>query len=102
LFFRWLKVRAGFEHLISQSKNGMTFQFHVAVIGCLLKHVRTGRKVNKYAIFLFGHVATGMTTLEQILPILEKIEREKELERRRLARKKQQKLLANATAKMPA
>ena len=24
------------------------------VIGCLLMHLRTGRKVNKYAIFLWG------------------------------------------------
>jgi transposase len=102
LFFRWLKVWAGFEHLISHSKKGVTFQFYVAVIGCLLMHVRTGRKVNKYAIFLFGQVAAGLTTLEHILPMLEKIEREKELERQRLARKKQQKLLADATAKIPA
>jgi IS4 transposase len=102
LFFRWLKVWAGFEHLISHSKNGVTFQFYVAVIGCLLMHVRTGRKVNKYAIFLFGQVAAGLTTLEHILPMLEKIEREKELERQRLARKKQRTLLANAAAKTPA
>lgn len=102
LFFRWLKVWAGFEHLISHSKKGVTFQFYVAVIGCLLMHVRTGRKVNKYAIFLFGQVAAGLTTLEHILPMLEKIEREKELERQRLARKKQQKHLADATAKTPA
>jgi transposase len=101
LFFRWLKVWAGFEHLISHSKKGVTFQFYVAVIGCLLMHVRTGRKVNKYAIFLFGQVAAGLTTLEHILPMLEKIEHEKELERRRLAKKKTRKQLCGAAAKMP-
>jgi transposase len=102
LFFRWLKVWAGFEHLISHGKSGVTFQFYVAVIGCLLMHVRTGRKVNKYAIFLFGQVAQGMVTLEQIAPMLEKIEHEKELERRRLAKKKEQKQLHAANIKMPA
>jgi transposase len=45
LFFRWLKVWAGFEHLISRSKKGVTFQFYVAVIGCLLMHVRTGQQI---------------------------------------------------------
>ena len=93
LFFRWLKVWAGFEHLISQSRNGVTFQFYVAVIGCLLMHVRTGRKVNKYSLFLFGQVAAGHATLEHILPMLERIEREKELERLRLARKRAAKQL---------
>lgn len=96
LFFRWLKVSAGFEHLISHSRNGVTFQFYVAVIGCLLMHVRTGRKVNKYSLFLFGQVAAGHATLEQIQPMLERIEREKELERLRLARKREQKKLAAA------
>ena len=82
-------VWAGFEHPISHSRNGVTFQFYVAVIGCLLMHVRTGRRrsTNMPSSF-FGQVAAGLTTLEQILPMLKKIEREKELERQRLARKK--------------
>jgi len=101
LFFRWLKVSAGFEHLISHSRNGVTFQFYVAVIGCLLMHVRTGRKVNKYSLFLFGQVAAGHATLEQILPMLERIEREKELERLRRARKREQKKLATAIVPQP-
>jgi hypothetical protein len=102
LFFRWLKVWAGFEHVISHSKKGVTFQFYVAVIGCLLMHVRTGRKVNKYAIFLFGQVAQGLATLEQILPMLERIEHEKELERRRLAKKKAMKQLSGTAFQTPA
>jgi hypothetical protein len=96
LFFRWLKVWAGFEHLMSHNQEGVTFQFYVAVIACLLMHVRTGRKVNKYAVFLFGQVAAGLATLEQVLPMLERIEREKELERQRLARKKAKKLTGPA------
>ena len=88
LFLRFFKVSAGEEHLISHSPSGITTQFYVGVIACLLMYVRTGRKVNKYALFLFGQVASGQVTMEQILPMLERIEREKELERKRLAQKK--------------
>ena len=64
-------------------------------------HLRTGRKANKYALFLFGQVAAGQATLEQILPMLERIEREKELERQRLARKKANKLTGPASKNPP-
>src|ERR1700730_18856082 len=50
LFLRWLKVWAGMEHLISHGKKGITLQFYVAVIACLLMHISTGRKVNKYML----------------------------------------------------
>jgi hypothetical protein len=88
LFLRWLKVWANFDHLFSHSPQGITLQFYVAVIACLLMYVASGRKPNKYAMFLLGQVAMGLATLEQILPMLDKIEREKQLERERLARKK--------------
>jgi len=101
LFFRWLKVWGGFKHLMSHSQKGVTFNFYVAVIACLLMHVRTGRKVNKYSLFLFGQVAAGLISLEAILPLLERIEREKELERQRLARKKARKMLAAEALKNP-
>jgi hypothetical protein len=94
LFLRFFKVSASCEHLISHSRNGITTQFYVAVIACLLMHVRTGRKVNKYQLFLLGQVACGGASLEQVLPILARVEREKELERQRLARKKAIKALA--------
>jgi hypothetical protein len=77
LFFRWLKVWANFEHLFSHSPQGITLQFYVAVIAVLLMHVASGRKVNRYSLFLLGQVAAGQATLEQILPMLDKIEREK-------------------------
>ena len=100
LFFRWLKVSAACEHLWSHTQSGVTTQFYVAVIGCLLMHLRTGRKVNKYALFLFGQVAAGNATLEHILPMLERIEREKMLERIRLAKKRARKQLPAAPLKM--
>jgi len=92
LFFRWLKVWGNFEHLISHSRNGLTIQFYVAVIGVLLMYVATGRRVSKYAFSLLTFVAAGQASLEDILPILEKREREKALERARLARRRAQKL----------
>ena len=87
LFFRWLKVHANFRHLISHSKNGITLDFYVAVIGTLLMYLHTGRKVSKYAFGMLTMVASGQATLAQILPILEARERSSALERERLARK---------------
>jgi hypothetical protein len=92
LFFRWLKVWGNFEHLISHSRNGLTIQFYVAVIGVLLTYLSTGHRVSKYAVSLLTFVASGQATLEDILPVLEKREHERQLERARLARKRAQKL----------
>jgi hypothetical protein len=83
LFFRWLKVHAHFRHLISRSKNGMTLGFHVAVIAVLLMYLRTGRPMSRYAFNLLAYVAQGRTTMANVLPILERRERECERERRR-------------------
>jgi hypothetical protein len=91
LFFRWLKVHANFRHVISHSQNGLTLSFYVAVIGLLLMYLHTGRKVSKYAYNLLCLVAQGASTLAEIAPILEDREREKELERKRLARKRAEK-----------
>jgi hypothetical protein len=92
LFFRWLKVWGRFEHLLSHSRNGLTIQFYVAVIGVLLMYLSTGHRVSKYAVSLLGFVASGQATLEDILPILAQREHERDLERARLARKRAKKL----------
>ena len=94
LFFRWLKVHAHFRHVTCHNKNGLTLGFYVAVIGVLLMYLRTGRRVSKYAYNLLCIVAAGGATLEQILPVLERREREKRLERERLARKRAEKAKA--------
>ena len=91
LFFRWLKVHAQFEHLISHSQNGVTTGFYIAIIAVLLMYVRTGRPVSKYGHAMLGLVASGRATMEEILPILERRERECELDRKRRARKKAEK-----------
>jgi hypothetical protein len=91
LFFRWLKVTAGFSHLLSTSANGITLQFYVAMICTLLIHIRTGRPVDKYTLLALGMVAQGRCSYENQLPVLLKRQRERELERDRLARKKAKK-----------
>lgn len=91
LFFRWLKVHAHFRHVISHSRNGLTLGFYVAVIGVLLMYLHSGRKVSKYAYNLLCMVAGGSATLADILPILERRERERDVDRQRLARKQAEK-----------
>ncbi len=58
------------------------------MIATLLLHLATGRRVNKYALFWLGSVASGHATFEEMKIGLARIEREKALERARLARKK--------------
>jgi hypothetical protein len=98
LFFRWLKVHANSRHVISHGRNGLTLSFYVAVIGVLLMYLHSGRRVSKYAYNLLCLVAQGAATLGDVLPILERRERERDLARQRLARKK----LAAAAEKTPA
>jgi hypothetical protein len=92
LFFRWLKVHAHFRHLTSHSKNGVTTGFYIAVIGVLLIYLHTQRPVSKYAYAMLSLVAAGQASLHEIGAILERRERERELARQRLARKKAEKI----------
>ena len=89
LFFRWLKVYAHFDHLLSESRPGILLSFYVAVIGVLLSYLHTGVQPSKYAFSLLGLVASGAATLEDIAPILAERERRIALERARLARRRQ-------------
>jgi hypothetical protein len=91
LFFRWLKVHANFEHLMSHSENGVAVGFHIAVIAVLLIYIHTKQPVSKYAYVMLGLVATGQATMDDILPILERRERECQLDRLRRARKRAEK-----------
>jgi hypothetical protein len=88
LFFRWLKVSANFTHLCSHNRNGVALAFHVAVIAALLMVLRSGRELSVYGYNLLSMVAAGLADVDDILPILEKRDRERRLERERLARKR--------------
>lgn len=88
LFFRWLKVTAAMEHLLSHSANGITVQFYVAAIAVMMMHIQTGLPVSKYTLVALSFVARGQATVEDVMPGILRLEREKMLERQRLARKK--------------
>jgi hypothetical protein len=87
LFLRWLKVLASFDHLISQSANGITMQFYVAVLMTLLIHLHTGRRVSKYALLWVSWVASGRADLKQMASALARHEREREQEKQRRSEK---------------
>ena len=88
LFFRWLKVTASMEHLLSHSANGITVQFYVAVIAVMMMHIQSGLPVSKYSLVGLSFVARGQARVEDVMPGIMRLEREKMLERARLARKK--------------
>jgi len=87
LFFRWLKSCANFRHVISHSPNGLGAALYVALIATLLSAVATGRRPSKYTLATLQFVAAGLTELEQMLPVLDRFERERELARARYARR---------------
>lgn len=88
LFFRWLKSCANFRHVISHSQNGLGAALYVALIATLLSAVATGRRPSKYTLAALQFVAAGLTELEQMLPVLDRFERERELARARYARRR--------------
>jgi hypothetical protein len=88
LYFRWLKVLAGFRHLVSQSENGIRMQFYIGVLMALLIHVHTGTSVSKYTLIWVGWLESGRGTPEAMAQALARHEREREnARRRRLAKK---------------
>lgn len=83
LFFRWLKTCAAWEHLVSESRNGMLMQFYVALIGTLLLAACTGRKPDRYSFNLLCMAAAGLGTVEDALAILQRRHAERDSDRRR-------------------
>jgi len=65
LFFRWLKCVGNFEHFFSESREGMTLQIYVTLIGMLLIAIETGATPSKYDYALFSSVVSGQSTLEE-------------------------------------
>jgi hypothetical protein len=90
LFFRWLKVHAQFQHLLSERREAITFEVYVAVIGVLLLALIWDARPSKYAFSLVHQVACGAATADEILPILAERERrcalDRESQRRRRAK----------------
>lgn len=92
LFFRWLKVTAGFAHLVSQSPSGVTAQLYVAMIGTLLIHLHTGMRVSKYSLFAMEMVMSGQASYKDMLEGVLRLERERMLAKRRLDRIRAEKM----------
>jgi hypothetical protein len=88
IFFKWLKCTVRLNRLISQSENGVRLQLYVAVIGVLLTYLRTGRRPSIYAANCLAWVAAGQMSAATMFQVLARRERERELERARLARKR--------------
>ncbi len=91
LFFRWLKSYGRFDHLISHSREGVLLHFYVAVIGVTLLYLHTGHRPSKYLFIMMGMVANGSATLDEVLPILRERERQGQMQRDRVARKRAEK-----------
>jgi hypothetical protein len=87
LFFRWLKCVAKIRHLYAESSNGITLQFYVVIIATLLMMLATGSRPSVYTMVLLSSASRGDLVLEKVPEALERIARERELERRRRAQK---------------
>ena len=66
LFFRMLKQLLGCRHLLSHRGKGVDVQFYCAVIACLLIYLQTGKKPNKYLLFMTGMYLSGVASLEDL------------------------------------
>jgi hypothetical protein len=82
------------DHLLSTSRNGITFQLYVAVIAVLMMHLQTGRRVSVYALAALGRLARGQLTLDQAMAAIERRHREADLNAARQARRRARKKLA--------
>jgi len=91
LFFRWLKCFAGLNHLISHCREGVLLHFYTAVIGAMLMYLHSGCRPSKYMFVLLGQVACGAATWEEVQPILQERERQREVERRSAAARRAKK-----------
>ena len=94
LFFKWLKTWARMDHLLSTSRQGITFQFYVAMIGVLMMYVQTGRRVSVYALAALARLARGECTLQEAMTVIARRERERQLNRARQSRSRARKKLA--------
>jgi hypothetical protein len=93
LFFKWLKTWARMDHLLSTSRNGITFQLYVAVIGVLMMYVQSGHRVSIYTLAALSRLARGECTMEEAMRVIAYREHEAKLNRLRQARKRARKKL---------
>ena len=73
LFFRWFKCILGCEHLLSESRNGLTIQIYIAILAGLLVRLWTGRKPNKETWEVIQHYLTGWAEEDEVEEHLESL-----------------------------
>ena len=88
LFFRWLKVYANFEHMISHSPRGVETWFYVAMIGTLLMSLYTQQEPSTYSFTAMRLIISGEADYADLAPQLARFARERELARKRRAAQK--------------
>ena len=93
LFFRWLKVYANFEHMISHSPRGVETWLYVAMIGTLLMSLYTQQEPSTYAFTAMRFIISGEADYEDLAPQLARFARERELARKRYAKRQAAKKL---------
>jgi hypothetical protein len=70
LFFRMLKQLLGCRHLLSHRGPGVDIQFYCAVIACLLIYLQTGRKPDKYLLFMTGLYLSGAASVADLVAFI--------------------------------
>lgn len=72
LFFRMLKQLLGCRHLLSHRGPGVDIQFYCAVIACLLIYLQSGRKPDKYLLFMTGLYLSGVASLADVVAFVKR------------------------------
>lgn len=83
LFFRWLKCVVGFQHFTSESREGMTLQLYVVLIGTLLIELETGHRATKYDFNLLCLASNGFMSHAAALRVAARRRAERERDRLR-------------------
>ena len=75
IFFRFFKHVLGCRHLLSHSRQGIEIQAYMAIIGCMLISLWTGRKPTLRTYEMVCHYFTGLAREEDLLAHLAKLKK---------------------------
>lgn len=75
IFFRFFKHVLGCRHLLSHSRQGIEIQAYMAIIGCLLISLWTGRKPTLRTYEMVCHYFAGLAREEDLLAHLAKLKK---------------------------
>jgi len=75
IFFRFFKHVLGCRHLLSHSRQGIEIQAYMAIIGCLLISLWTGRKPTLRTYEMVCHYFAGLAREEDLLAHLAQLKK---------------------------